>query len=360
MTVVDLTHIHLADIELAVTRQDRRVLDFSELVVAVRYTDHVNVAAAELSVTVRGPVAEVLKIGGEGTTAVVTAPIPDLATGSVVRQELWRGFFEEVVDDRWPGNIERTITAFDLGKLLMHEEDFVFVNRTLSAIITEVAEGFGIPLGAVPTTTQQLGKIIHRGRRVWDTFQEAVQRHADLTGEVYRVRASRGRLELRLQGEGSRMWEVEFGDSLTNLRRTSSIRELKNRVKIYGVFEGEEEKPSVHATIDRADSQALYGVRQAVEYLPSADDAAKVQSAAERRLDRVSVPDQSIEVTSWLLPALRAGDPLWIKDPETKVDGKYIVESVTVDWSAESASSVALCRREPVDPGLLLDEVTVA
>ncbi len=358
---VDVSDIHLRDINFHITRADGRVFDFSDVVTDFNWTDHVNTAAAEAAISCVGSVVDILKIGGEGSSARITAPLVDLDTGKLVRRELWQGTFEDVVDQRREGQIERIITAFDITKFLATtEEDFVFTNSSLSGIIESVCNDFSIPKGAISDTVTSVGQVISRGGTIWDMIQEAVQRHADLTGDVYYVYSELGRVNLRKQGDQTRYWVFETGESLQTARRTRSVADMINQVKIYGVFAGETDKPVVVATKKNTKSQSLYGLRQKIDYLPSAEDESKIIAMSEKILDRFSAPNETLEITGWLVPSLRAGEQIRFIDKEWGLNRIYYVESIDTQWSVGRAETVATVRREAVDPDLILEEVTSA
>lgn len=358
---VDVSDIHLRDIRFQVMRADGRYLDFSNTVSEFNWSDHVNTAGAEAQIVAKGAVADILSIGGEGSSCRVTAPLVDIDTGKLVRRELWRGTFEDVVDNRTTGQIERQITGFDIAKYLSsNEEDYVFKNSTLSSIVTKVIADFDIPKGDIASTSKTLGQIIARGTSLWDLIQEAVQRHANQTGEVYYVYAKQGKLYLRKQGDQERFWVFEAGESLQEVRRSRTTRDVINQVKVYGVFEGEAGKPKVESTKKNTKSQGLYGLRQKIEYLGSADDESKVVKIAQQTLDRYAAVDETLDITGWLVPNLRAGEQIRFVDKEMGLNRLYYVESIDTSWSTTSAETIATVRREAVDPDLILDEVTVA
>lgn len=361
VSYVDVSDIHLRDIQFRVTREDGREFDFSDVVTEFDWTDHVNTAGAEVTISCRGSVSDILSIGNEGSTCKITAPLVDLDTGKLVRRELWQGVFEEIVDNRTDGEMERSIVGYDIGYMLaQNEEDYVFTNSTLSAIVNKMCSDFSIPKGTIATTTKNLGQVIGRGVSMWDLLQEATQRHADRTGEVYRIYAANGRIHMKLQGDQTRYWVFEAGESLQRARRTRSLKDLANQYKIYGVFEGETDKPKVEATKKNTTSQSLYGLRQRVEYVGSADNEATVVDVAKKSLDRFSVPSDTIDLTGWLVPNLRAGEQIRFIDTEWGLNRLYYVESIDTTWSLERAETFATVRRDAIDPELILSEVTSA
>lgn len=358
--IIEVTDLHLGGIRFLVTRADRKKVNFSQLVTQFSLTDHVNVAGMEVSITAEGPPSLINQIGMEGSTSSISAVVPDVTTGRPALRELWRGFFEEVVDDRGPSMVSRSITAYDPGKLLAtHEEDYVFKKATLSGVVRRIVQDMGLPVGSVPSTSRDLGNIVGRGESVWDVIQKAVQRHHDLTGETYRIMFREGRLQMVRQGAPEKWWVFEVGRSLQNFRRTRSIAEMENRVKLYGNVEDDLTKPKIEAVVENRQSQEIYGLRQRVEYV-SAEDRQKVRDVAEQRIELRSIPDETIEVTGWVVPLLRAGDPIRVIDREMGISGKYYVESIDCTWSSDRAESVATCRREPITPGLFMDQLVVA
>lgn len=359
--IIDVTDLQLSSFRFMVTRADGRIVDFSQLVSEFVWSDHVNIAGAEVSITAEGEPRMVNQIGMEGTTAMITAVTPDVLNGRYGRREFWRGFFEEVNDEHSSEAMVKSITAYDAGKLLASdEEDYVFKEATLSQILYRVAADFSIPLGVVVDTTVALGNIVCRGETLWDLFQKGIQRHQDLTGETYRIFFRQGKINMIRQAAAERWWVFEVGRSIQNLRRNRSIADLENRVRIYGNVEDELDKPPVEATIENVGSQGTYGLRQRVEYVSAAEDVDRARELAQIRINRHSIPDETVEVTGWAVPLLRAGEAVQIIDSDLGVSGMFFAESIECTFAADVATSVALCRKTPIDPGLYLDQLVVA
>lgn len=360
--IIQLPDLHLSGIDFLVTRRDGNLVDFSQLVTAYTWSDHVNTAAAEAVIEAEGSVANILQIGWEGSTGLVRAPLPDLASGRIAMREMWRGFFEEIDDERTVTGMQRTITAYDIGKLLAtHEEDYVLRGETLSGIVRRICSDFSIPMGLITETSKSMGDIICRGESLWEgVLQKAIQRHFDLTGVVMRVRFVEGRLQLVPQGGSDRWWIFEVNRSLQRFRRVRSIADLENRVRIYGQVTEDIAKAKAESNIENTWSQDTYGLRQRVEYLAGAEDRQRVFDMAETRIKRNAIPTDTVEITGWAVPLLRAGEQVQVIDHELKLSQVYYVESAEVQWTNESSYSVATCKREPIDPEVFLDELVVA
>jgi hypothetical protein len=356
---IDVSDIHLSDIRFFVVRADGRLLDFSDFAVSLNLVDHVNIAGMEADIELQGPPSELMKLGGEGTEVLIKAPLYSLADQQTIERELFRGTMEDVVEDRIPGDVmTRTLTCYDIAqRLATSHEDCVFVGKTLSQIVSSIVTDFSIPIHApLAVTTRSLGNIIGRGTPLWDTIQQARQKHYDLTGELWRVRARAGRLELMMVGGQTRWWLFEEGVSLQSVRRQRSLSEVVNVIKVYGEYSGETDKPPMEATITDAASQSLYGRRQRVEYVGS-EDAAKVKEMATRRVARYKVPQDRVTVSGWMIPTLRAGEQIKVTDKVLGMDRRtYYVESMEARWSAEQGSAYAECLRDVPDPDLMLEE----
>jgi hypothetical protein len=301
------------------------------------------------------------QIGLEGTTASVRAKLPDVLTGQLQEQEIWRGFFEEVVDERSTGVMRRDITAYDIGKYLAtDEEDYVMQNTSLSGMLHRIATDFSIPVGTIPDTATNLGNIVGRGEKLWDIIQKGVQRHKDLTGVVWRPFFRDGRLQLMQQGTAEKWWVFEVGRSLERVRRTRTIADLENRVKVYGQVEDELAKSKVEATAENADSQRIYGLRQRVEYVATPEDRKRVLDVANERVKRNAIPDVTIEIHGPAIPMLRAGETIEAVDAEMGLSGMFFAESLECSWTSSKATTIGTCRRAPIDPGLWMEELVVA
>ncbi len=360
VTQVDVSDIHLRDIQFVTTRRDGRVVNFSDLVTNFSWTDHVNLAGVEVSMNLAGEVKDVLKTGAEGSTCRITAPLVDLDTGQIRRQELWRGIYEDTVDMRSEGLMERVITGYDiLHNFAVNEEDVVFKGSTLSGVLKKICRDFQVPIGDIANTTKALGTLIGRGDTLWDFVQKAQQKHFNLTGEAYRIFAKNGRIQMVLQGDQEVIWRFEDRWSLQRARRSRSISGVINAVKIYGTFEGEADKPAVITTKGSPQSQGFYGLRQRIDYA-NTDDEQEVIDTARETIKQFAFAEDTFEITGWLVPNLRAGDQIRVRDQDYGINRLYFVESINSNWSAEMADSIANCKRTEVDPGILLDEITVA
>lgn len=359
--VIDLSDIHLGGIQFRVLRADGGVVDFSNMVSGFTWSDSVNVAGAEVGLEVEGPSELINQIGMEGTTFKVTSPLPEVTTGRVTRREMFRGFFEDVNDDRSSSGVARSITAYDIGKMLAtDEEDYVFRGQTLSAIVIRVCTDFSIPIGSVPDTGRSLGDIVNRGGSLWDLFQRAVQKHHNISGETYRILFRDGRLYLERQASNTHWWVFEVGRSAQTFSRRRSIADLENRVKIYGNVTDDLAKAKVEATVENTQSQGIYGLRQRVEYASDADDRKKVREVAEQRIKLRAIPEEKIEVRGFAVPLLRAGERVRLIDPELRVTGLFYVETAECSWYSDSSESVLICRKDPVTPEIFLDDLVVA
>ena len=357
--IFDVTDIQLSDLRSYVLRADGSKLNFSELVTDLSLSDHVNTAAASLSLTLAGLADDVLGVGLEGTAVAVTAPVIDVSTGKLVRGELFRGAITTVDDEDLPGSdhLSRQMTLHDVLWYWKSEGDWVFKNLTLTQVFEALCSAGEVPKGSVAVTTEKLGNIIGRGSSMWEVLQEAVQRHRDLTGDVYRVSAARGLVSLWKQGDQDHWWVFDRSRNLSEFRRSRTIEDVRNEYVVYGVYEGETTKPKVVARFSDDRSQELYGRITGTEYIGAVEDTERVKKTAQKLLDRYRNPDESFEVSGWIVPTLRAGQQVRVRNSGFGLDARLYVESLEATWSQSSASTYALCRRDPVDPGLVVEDI---
>lgn len=361
--IIDVTDIRLEDLRAYVTRADGARVNFSELVTSVTLNDHVNTAAVEVGFELAGEANEVSQIGLEGSSVLLVSPMVDIESGEIRRSEIFRGTITTSTDEDMAGSqdqVSRQFTCHDLLWYWKSEGDFVFRNQTLSAIFRSICSEYDVPIGDVTDTTERLGTVVGRGSTLWDVMQEALQRHADLTGEVFRVNAQRGRVSLSQQGNQDHWWVFERSRNLREFRRTRSIDEIKNDVKVYGVYEGELDKPKVVSRFGDDRSQELYGTITHVEYLPTTEETDRVNKAAKQILDRHSKPDSQIEISGWVVSNLRAGDQVRLINRNLGVSARYYVETMEVTWRQGDAQTYALCREDPVEPDLILTDVVAS
>ena len=360
----NVSSLDLGDLQFQVTEANGTRVDFREFVQGFSVSDNVNTAGSQAQFVLAGPLDQIILIGDEGSSCRVEAQLAH-QEGLIFQDRtslslLWDGLWETITDERQEGSLTRYITGFDLAKTLADsEDDWVFQNKSLSDILRSMASSLELPLGEVSTTTTDLGQIIGRGSSVWSVLQEAVQRHAYLTGNVYRILAVDGKIEMRRQGADYYFWTFDVGGALRTARREKSTSQILNVIRVYSRAEGEGRASLVDEVYDLS-SQRLYGLRQRVLYLGKDATVEEVRRRAQYMLDESRAPSEKFTITGLVVPGLRAGDRVRVIDEEWKIDRLYFVESVESSWAVNDVSCSITLQKEPVEPGINISDEVLA
>ena len=328
----------------------------TSLVQGWQWSDNVNTAGVECQTVVHGPISDVARIGDVGSTARVIGPMVDIETGAGATGVLWEGLWETLVDERHETHITRYYTGHDVGKgLASTAADYVANNKTLTEVVTEICNEFGLPIGVIPRTVTPLGQIVIRGRTAWDAIAEAVQRHHDLTGDTYRVRSDGSFISMHRQGADANFWTFRVGANVAAIRRERNLTELVNRIFVHGRVRGDNTAAPVIEVVEDLDSIRLYGPKTAREYMGSETSASEVVETARNRLAQRSKPVERLTITSFAMGGIRAGDRVRAIDEGWGFDRLYYVESIQVNVSASEATSLLTLHSDPIDPGLVVE-----
>lgn len=358
----NVSSLDLGALQFHVTEANGNKVDFKDFVQGFSVIDNVNTAGMQAQFVLSGPLGQIIQIGDEGSSCRVEAQLAHqrgLIFQDTARLSLlWDGIWENITDERMEGALTRYITGFDIAKMLADtEDDWVFQGRSLSEIILEIGSELELPLGDIPPTTTKLGQIIGRGSSVWAILQEAVQRHAHITGNVYRILADAGRITMRVQGGDRHFWTFDVGGALRMARREKSTANVINLVRIYGRAEGEDRATLVDEVYD-ASSARLYGLKQRVAYMGRDAKVEEVRRRAQYNLDKFRSPSEKFTLTGLVVPGLRAGDRVRVIDEEWGIDKLYFAESVESVWDPNDVSASLTLQKEPIEPGIdLADEV---
>ena len=352
----DVSALNLGDLQFHVTAADGTRVDFRELVQGFSVSDHVANAGSQAQFVLAGPLDQVIRLGDEGSSCRVEAALayqhgPEVSL-------LWDGLWETVIDERQEGALTRYVTGFDLAKTLSDsEDDWVFQGRSLSQIVHEIAASLDLPLGRVPATTTRLGQIIGRGDSVWSVLQEALQRHAYITGNVYRIMAVDGKITMRRQGGDRYFWTFDLGGSLRTARRERTTSRVVNLIKMYARAEGDSSAVIVDEVYDLS-SQRLYGLKQRVVYMGKDASVEEVRRRAQYQLEQSRGPTEVFTISGLVVPGLRAGDRVRVIDQEWGIDQLYFAEAVESAWDPSSTAASLTLAKEPIEPGVdIADEV---
>ena len=345
----------LSEMRFETLRADGGRVLHNNLVQGWSWSETVTTAGVESQTVLHGALETIAEVGDVGTTARISGPMVDVETGESTTGVLWEGMWETLVDERHETHLTRYYTGFDVAKLLANTTaDFVSTNDTLSEVVRNVCDEYGLPVGDIPTTVTPLGQIVIRGRSAWDIILEAVQRHHDLTGDTYRVLADGTSISLRRQGADAIHWTFRVGSNVEAIRRERSVLEVVNRVWIHGRAKGDASASPVIEVVEDLESQRLYGVRQSIEYAGGETSISEAVQTARTRLNDAANPTERLTLTGLTTGGLRAGDRIRAVDEAWGFDRLYYVESVQVNVNSSEARSVLTVHSDPIDPGLVV------
>ena len=220
-----------------------------------------------------------------------------------------------------------TVTAYDQLVYLTKSKDdrYYKAGQTAKAIIQDIANAWGIPLGTVDGPDVALAKQVFRGDTLADMISSVLAQAKKLGAGKWIVRSKQGKIDIIRPGQNSPVYCFTADTNVASIEDSQSIEDLVTRVKIVGAEDKEGKAP----VVAQLDGRTEFGVLQEVVYQRQYDNLAAAKSAAQEILSERGKPERKRKVQAPDLPFLRKGDK--VKVVAGTLIGYYIVSSVSHD-----------------------------
>lgn len=205
--------------------------------------------------------------------------------------------------------------------LLRSTASYKFKNKTPQYITKKVCADIGLSVGELPSVKVTIPKIIADDWTMYKTIMWAWYKTFKQTGTRYKLRMSKGELEVVKKGEVVKDYYLSRNVNLTSCERTESLESIINRVVIY------DENGKKVGTVSDANSIKKYGIFQTTytkEENVNATKHAKSMFVGVEQSIPVTITDPPISAI--------AGNGIRVYDDETGLSGIYWIEEDKHTW----------------------------
>ena len=235
-------------------------------------------------------------------------------------KEYFRGFVVE--RERLSKTGEITYTAYDiLYYLTKSTATYNFKKKTAEAITKAVCADFKIPVGSLAKTKHKQ-KLIVKDKKIYDIIMAAYTNAKNVTGDLYQVRASKGKVTVIEYGEEVCDYQLTEDTNIYQAEYKESIDKMINRVKIYNG------KGKQSGVVQKAINQKKYGIFQAT-VTKSKGKNAKTEAKSKLHEKDKTVTVQAVGTK--MMDAI-SGNAVYISDTATGLTGLFWINSDTHKW----------------------------
>ncbi|MFS1513913.1 hypothetical protein VQL36_15920 [Chengkuizengella sp. SCS-71B] len=237
-------------------------------------------------------------------------------------KELFRGVVFSTSIDL---NARMKVVAYDENVYLTKNiETKKFVGKTASDILKELCSDFGIPTGTITNTGYTIPKLILRHKTLWEMIQIALTETTQHTGKKYMVSSKEGKVHLIDWKEEVADWSLEEGINILGVNHATSIKEMKNKVK---VISGDEQKAALEVIEEDNSLSSKYGTMQYLQQVGMDQSQSAVKQLAKKLLNQLGKVSQQTSMEALGHEVVVAGTKIKVTASIPNVKGTYQVLS---------------------------------
>lgn len=219
---------------------------------------------------------------------------------------------------------EMSLTCYDANVYLTKSHDIrQFKNRKASDIIRQLANDFGIPVGAIADTGYVIPLLILRNKSLYEMILIALTLTRKQTGKRFFIGNKDGKLTLSSPAEPVNRFILKAGANIIDASYSLSIEDTKTQVKVTG---GDKKNP-ITAVVKNDDLRKRYGVMQHVEEMDEKATASQVKQQAATLLKELAVINDQANVDAFGIPEVITGTAVYVVEPMTGLVGGYYVSN---------------------------------
>jgi len=232
------------------------------------------------------------------------------------------------------GKYDMTLIGSDGGRELMEVHvTKTYTNADVADIVDDVITNYATNVTYDKVLTgYTIDKISFRGKRAWWCIREALDR----AGHYFYIDTD---LTLKHYVEGSqtnRGERVVHGINMKSCKIGIDIRDVKNRIKVYGGVAPGSSDVLYMKTVNDTVSQSDYGIKELPINESHLTDLDSVETKADYLLAKLKDPRKSGTFSSVGLPTLKPGQAIFISAPYANV-GEYLpVQQYTHTYNART------------------------
>ena len=230
---------------------------------------------------------------------------------------------------------EVKVTAYDqVWYLKKNKETYVFKNKRADQILTQIAQDFGLTLGALENTAYMIPSMIEDGQTLLDIILKALDHTLINTAKMFYLWDDFGKLTLS-DVEKSRL-EVVIGDGslatgYTYEREIDS--ETSNKIKL-AKDNKETGKRDIFLFQDSA-TMKEWGTLQYYEKVNEALTEAQIKERGDKLLAWYNRPRKSFSLKALANLKVRGGTAVYVTVGDIEMQSWFIVEEATHDLLSE-------------------------
>lgn len=259
----------------------------------------------------------------------------DILSVTTTDANLFYGFVAKISETE---NQRVSVIAYDqVWYLRKNKETYVFKNKRADQILTQIAQDFGLTLGALENTAYMIPSMIEDGQTLLDIILKALDHTLVSTAKMFYLWDDFGKLSLS-DVEKSRL-EVVIGDKslatgYTYEREIDS--ETSNKIKL-AKDNKETGKRDIFIFQDGA-TMKEWGTLQYYEKVNEALTEAQIKERGEKLLAWYNRSRKSFSLSAISNPKVRAGTAVYVTVADVAMQSWFIVEEATHDLVAEEMS----------------------
>jgi len=229
-----------------------------------------------------------------------------------------------------------TVTAYDqVWYLKKNKETYVFVNKRADQILTQIAEDFGLQMGALENTSYMIPSMIEDNQTLLDIVLKALDYTLINTAKMFYLWDDFGKLTLS-DVEKSRL-EVVIGDNslatgYTYEREIDS--ETSNKIKL-AKDNKETGKRDIYIFQD-GETMKQWGTLQYYEKVDAEMTEGQIKERGEKLLAWYNLSRKSFSLSALADTRVRAGTAVYVTVADVKMQSWFIVEEATHDLVKET------------------------
>lgn len=266
----------------------------------------------------------------------------EVAKGSEIRLledkvELFRGV---IFGDRIDSKGNAGITAYDDNIYLTKSKDTkIFKGKKASEILSQLCKEYGIPVGTIADTGYVIPKLILRDKTLWEMFVTALTVTFRAVGRRFFMFSKGGKFQLSERKNVVAKWVLENGRNIIDASYTTSIEEMKTKVKVMGQTK---DKKEIVAQVQDAALIQKYGIMQHLENASGDVTKSQIEQTAKQLLKQLAVITDDASLTCVGDNDVAAGCAVYVREQMTGIVGSYYVSTDSHTWDAGGVHTMSI------------------
>ncbi len=286
-----------------------KTYDISNVIKNVSVKGEISKACRELTLDISGEITGLpyLKEG-----ACILFKVED--------KEVFQGFVFSVGNSKGE---DLKVKCYDMGIYLKkNKQTYKFNNKKASDIIKIICTDFSIPMGEVDDSGFNIKTLILENKTLFDSIKSAIEMTFKQTGKKYRLFSRMGKIFFKEIDTPKQAIIIEEGANLISIDYTTSIDDLKNRVKLVKEVSKDNDDD---VKSDNKELQEQFGVLQYFEKVKENVNKAQMNERADKLLKEKSKKKEEVRLKALGNIEVSSGEIIFISSPAIDTEGYFKV-----------------------------------